>query len=466
MGITSVQFACFALIAIGLFNILPNRWRAPVLFPAASAAFLWLQMPDPLRIAALLSFSVFAWLLVCLVRARRALSTLFGAIALLVVVYYFIRASGGLGELIGSDHLVLIGIAYILVRALQVILDTREDPSVAPGLPAFLVFLLAWPTLISGPIQRWQDFRKQYATLAEFKLDWTILNRALGRIILGLLFVLVLGDAFRRLWSVLSVAALQSTSPLALGAAELTFFIYLTFDFVGYTEIVIGLALLCGFRLPENFNRPWLATSYLDFWSRWHMTLAGFFKTYVFNTVLRDLTYRQPDKRFALLHAAVAFFVTFFLVGLWHGATWHFVVCGLLLAIGAMGNQLLRSASRVRRTLKAMPAPVAAWLTGALTLTYVCFSIMPLWLSSLSWAEAGRVFVSGYGLSGLVSANLVAFGLLLPIIGLIRVAAPLPSLVLGRYRLGPFLAGAALASIHIYGTMFPVTAINFIYQAF
>lgn len=466
MGITSVQFAYFALIAIGLFNILPRWLRAPVLYPVASAAFLWLQMPDPLRIAVLLSFSVFAWLLVNLARLRRTSWALFGSIVLLVVAYYFVRSNAWLSELIGSDRLVIIGIAYILVRALQVILDSHEDPSVTPGLPAFLVFLLAWPTLISGPIQRWQEFKQQYGALADFRLDWSLLNLALGRIILGLFFVLVLGDAFRRLWSALSSIALQSTSPLALGAAELTFFVYLTFDFVGYTEIVIGLALLCGFRLPENFNRPWLATSYLDFWSRWHMTLAGFFRTYVFNTIIRDLTYRQPGKRFALMHAAIAFFVTFFLVGLWHGVTWHFVVCGLLLAIGAMGNQLLRSVSHIRRALKLLPVAISNWLTGALTLTYVCFSIMPLWLSSMSWPEAGRVFLSGYGLSGLISANLVVLGLLVLIVGALRAAAPVLSYALQRYRAGPVLAGAAVACIHIYGTMFPVTAINFIYQAF
>ena len=198
------------------------------------------------------------------------------------------------------------------------------------------------------------------------------------------------------------------------------------------------------------------------------MTLSGFFKTYAFNPTMRILTYSWPERRTALLIAVVAFFVTFFLVGLWHGTTWHFVICGLLLAAGATVNQLFRALRGKRRIRCSLPEFVLKGFAGSFTLTYLCFSIMPLWLTSLNWDEAANLFGTLYGVSGLLIASLAAFAALLPIVIIAHAGAEVFSRwTLRKFTwLAPIAAGSALAIIHMYGVMFPSTEINFVYQAF
>jgi D-alanyl-lipoteichoic acid acyltransferase DltB (MBOAT superfamily) len=105
---------------------------------------------------------------------------------------------------------------------------------------------------------------------------------------------------------------------------------------------VIGLGILCGFQLPENFNRPYLAQNFLDLWSRWHITLSEWFKFYLFNPVLKTLAERWPSPKLIPYFGAVAFFITFTIMGIWHGSTPIFLIYGAALGIGAAGNKLFQ----------------------------------------------------------------------------------------------------------------------------
>ncbi len=111
-------------------------------------------------------------------------------------------------------------------------------------------------------------------------------------------------------------------------------------NFSGYMDLVIGIGRLMGFRLPENFNKPYLSSNFLDLWSRWHITLSEWFKTYVFNPVLRAGATRITSRAMVPYLAAAAYFVTFFLLGVWHGTNYLYVVLGVCLGLGASVNKL------------------------------------------------------------------------------------------------------------------------------
>lgn len=124
------------------------------------------------------------------------------------------------------------------------------------------------------------------------------------------------------------------------GFCAITYTIYLYTNFSGYMDIVIGVGRLLGQDLPENFNKPFLARNFLEFWSRWHMTLSQWFKTYLFNPFMSLLINRVPQPAMVPYLGVTAFFATFFVMGIWHGTTMVFVIYGLLMGAGASVNKL------------------------------------------------------------------------------------------------------------------------------
>ena len=116
--------------------------------------------------------------------------------------------------------------------------------------------------------------------------------------------------------------------------------VYLYFNFSGYMDIVIGVARFLRFHLPENFNRPFFADNFIEFWARWHITLSTWLKTYVYNPLLIILMRRYPSPNLESFFAVIAYFVTFFLVGVWHGQTSEFIVFGALQGLGVSVNKL------------------------------------------------------------------------------------------------------------------------------
>jgi len=171
------------------------------------------------------------------------------------------------------------------------------------------------------------------------------------------------------------------------------FFLYC--NFAGYIDIVIGISLLMAWRLPENFDRPFSATSFIDFWNRWHITLSAWLKTYVYNPVLLSLLRRVESKRAESWSAVGAFFITFFLVGVWHGQTAAFLFFGLLQGGGVSVNKLYQI--KMTETLgrprfrKLAAHPVYVSLARGLTFTWFTFTLTWFWAS---WSESKAVWSS------------------------------------------------------------------------
>jgi len=461
--INSLGFLGFVAAAAMAFHLAPCRWRARGAWPLTTLAFLGLTGPSWAALLAVLGFMVAIWLATRIVALRSGPGTLPLLLAAIVLIFGWLKGYSLLSWLPYAANVpTTIGLSYMLLRGLQLLVDMREDPTLRPAAGDVFLFLASWPCLVSGPIQRFQEFRAQLEGMQSFRLDDDVLVESLGRMARGWLLVLVCGDFFRHVWLGLKALALEDVYPLAFGGAQLAFLAYLFCDFAGYTDIVFGAARLFGLRLPENFDRPYESRSFLEFWGRWHMTMSDWFKTYVFSPLLMALTARWPSAGTANALATVAFFATFFLVGLWHGTTKAFILAGLLLGLGASGNQWYRGAARGRIGKRAFDAmaqgPAYGMAAKGLTFAYLCGAIVPLWMQGQEMRSvAGR-----YGVVGLAISQGFIFALAAPTAAVRHPRIPWPRSMVFRC----FLIALAVVIIEMYVFLFPPADGRFFYQQY
>ena len=170
---------------------------------------------------------------------------------------------------------------------------------------------------------------------------------------------------------------------------------YLYCNFSGYIDIVIPIARLMRIELPENFNRPFSATSFIEFWSRWHITLSSWLKRYVYNPLLIQMMRWDASAGKQAVFGVSCFFITFFLVGVWHGRTSEFVFFGFLQGAGVALNkiwQLSMSSILGRKRYKKLAKNVAyVALTRGLTFSWFAFSLIWFWAD---WKQAGTLFLA------------------------------------------------------------------------
>lgn len=226
-----------------------------------------------------------------------------------------------------------VGISFITFQKLSYTLEvykTRHEPF--RKLQDYALYIFMFPQLLSGPIVRVGQIAGQIADRKEHE---NIDNRLLGfyRFVIGLAKKVLIADVLAvTVTEIFALSSLQLSSSLAwIGAVGYTFQIY--FDFSGYTDMAIGLARMIGFKLPENFNFPYLSTSITDFWKRWHMTLSLWFRDYVFLPIAYSTSRKLKKERYAGLRTDKILYIwaagiTFLLCGFWHGAAWTFILWG------------------------------------------------------------------------------------------------------------------------------------------
>lgn len=234
----------------------------------------------------------------------------------------------------GDSPFAWLGFSYIAFRLLHTIRDRQTGRLPALDLSEYASYVIFFPAFTAGPIDRVERFvleLREPATLIQEELLETV-----KRIIAGLFKKFVVAD-------LLAVISLNDVFvPYIRGAGWMWLFLYayafrIYFDFSGYTDLAIGLGRLLGFRLPENFESPYLKPNLALFWNSWHMTLTQWFRSYVFNPLARQLRTRGQwvPTWVALLTTQV---VTMVLIGLWHGITWSFVLWGLWHALGLFAH--------------------------------------------------------------------------------------------------------------------------------
>lgn len=212
-----------------------------------------------------------------------------------------------------------IGISFFTFQAMSYVIDVyRGDTPVQKRLSSILLYISFFPQLIAGPIVKYHDIEKQIDTrVVNFE------NYALGikRFLFGLFKKVLIANNVGALWSLISGMDIESISLASawLGAIAYTLQIY--FDFSGYSDMAIGLGKMFGFDFLENFNYPYISKSIREFWRRWHISLSTWFKEYLYIPL--------GGNRKGSVRTYVNLIIVFFCTGLWHGASWNFVLWGL-----------------------------------------------------------------------------------------------------------------------------------------
>lgn len=298
-------------------------------------------------------------------KPKRAKVTLIVSIvinlALLGVFKYYDFFAGTLNSLLGRGvfptlGLTLpIGISFYTFQALSYVIDVyRRDARVQKNIAAFGTYVTLFPQLIAGPIVRYADVDDQ---LRERTHSLTLFASGCRTFICGLAKKILLANAAGAMWNSLSAAA----EPDALGAwlaiVFYTFQIY--FDFSGYSDMAIGLGKMFGFSFRENFYYPYVSESITEFWRRWHISLSTWFREYVYIPL--------GGNRKGVGRTYFNLFCVWLLTGLWHGASWNFVLWGLyyfaLLVIEkTFLLRLLERAPKFLRHIYSMAAVIFGWL--------------------------------------------------------------------------------------------------------
>ena len=310
---------------------------------------------------------------------------------------------------------ITLGLSYIFFRLLHLLIDAHSGQiRQRVSMVSYLNYTLNFTTLLSGPIQTYEKFQGYQLAAVPLQLDIFDAGRAIERIIVGFFKVNVLSLAL----SMLQARALIDLPHAATFSARVwagivivgIYPLYLYCNFSGYIDIVIGIARFLRIELPENFNRPFAAGNFMAFWSRWHITLSNWLRTYVYNPLLIAGRRRFRSITVAPYLSVVAIFVTFFLVGLWHGQTSEFLFFGVLQGGGVAGVQLYQTLMIARIGKESYRAlaknPLYACCTRGLTFAWFAFTLLWFWSN---WGQISDI-ASKLGTSAAVSVGLSLFG--------------------------------------------------------
>ena len=419
MLFSSVTFLFFFLpITLMLHQLLPWRWKNHVLL-AASVVFY--ASGEPVYIL-LLAFSAFVGWLHGLYMTRHPghRGALVSAICWNLVFLLFFKyadfLTGSINSLLGTAIPALglslpIGISFYTFQNMSYVIDVyRGDSKAERNFASYATYLCLFPQLIAGPIVRYSDVARE---LQERTVDTAQFSRGVVRFLVGLGKKVLLANSI----GVLAELTVPDGSVLFswLRAIAYTFQIY--FDFAGYSDMAIGMGAMMGFQFPENFNYPYLSRSVTEFWRRWHMTLGGWFRDYVYIPLGGSRTSTIKWVRNVL--------IVWMLTGIWHGASWNFLLWGLY-----YGILLLVEKFFLGKYLKGKVLP----RIYVMLLTILGFVLFHSATASEALLEIGRMF----GLGGLPVVNATALYYLKSYAVLLVLCAlgstPLPKYLAGKIQ--------------------------------
>lgn len=247
-----------------------------------------------------------------------------------------------------------LGISFLTFQKIAFLADVKSRVIKSVSLRDFLTATLFFPKIIAGPITHYADMHRQLGRGLPNCVDLAV---GMSLLAIGLFKKSIIGDGVGKFAAPLFSPTLLDHPPALLtawiGALAYTFQLY--FDFSGYTDMALGSARLFGVKLPANFNSPLKATSIVEYWSRWHITLTQFLTSYIYAPMVLSLTRSRlqrgktvlDDTHFSVsaLAVLIAFptIITMLVSGIWHGAGWHYVLWGFIQGIYLTINQVWRS---------------------------------------------------------------------------------------------------------------------------
>ena len=280
------------------------------------------------------------------------------------------------------EFILPIGISFITFQQLSFLLDCYKDKKLRFSLIDYVAYISFFPKISSGPIVLFQEFLPQIQDTKAKRPRYDNLSKGIYQFAMGLAKKILLADTLAKLVAIgfADIGNLHTGSALIV---MLSYSLQLYFDFSGYSDMAIGVALMLNIKLPDNFNSPYKSISVSDFWKRWHITLTRFFTKYVYIPL--------GGNRKGLKRTCINVMIVFLLSGLWHGANWTFILWGAL-------HGILLVIERVSKR-KIEKRPLIGWI-----FTFVFVNAAWIIFRSNSLNEAfffiSRIFKPGMGPAG------------------------------------------------------------------
>ena len=284
----------------------------------------------------LISFVIYQYFLVFIaqrIETKRLKPLVFLSILPLVINKIFALTSLHL--------LAFIGISYMSFKTIQIMLEIsdgliKEKVSVKD----YLQFLLFFPTVSAGPIDRSRRFLKEINEVMPRKEYLELAGDGVYRIVLGLLYKVVLSTYVYQM-----LLALNNTGTVIYSIKYMYLYtLYLFFDFAGYSLMAVGSSNILGIQTPMNFNKPFLSVDIKDFWTRWHITLSTWLRDFVFSRVLMQVIRKKWFKN-RLHNATYAYMVNMLVMGFWHGLSVSYIVYGFYHGVLMAGFEVYQKKS-------------------------------------------------------------------------------------------------------------------------
>lgn len=388
---------CFLPLVLAVYYLLPRSFRNGFLFFASLFFYAW---GEPVYIVIMLVSTVFDYgngLLLGHFEGHKKKQQ--GVVALavignLAILGFFKYADFVIMNLNALFHLnwpllnipLPIGVSFYTFQTMSYSIDVyRKEAPIQRNILSFGAYVALFPQLIAGPIVRYKDIAEalndRVETLDRFA-------QGVERFAVGLVKKVLLANNIGLLWDKVKGLPASEHSVLAawLGILAFTFQIY--FDFSGYSDMAIGLGKMLGFDFPENFNFPYISRSVTEFWRRWHISLGTWFREYVYIPL--------GGNRVSPARHIFNIFAVWSLTGLWHGASWNYVLWGLYYFALLIAEKYF-----LGRVLQRVPAFVSVTTTFFLAVMgWVIFAIEDLGSMSIYF---GRLF--GLGQVPLVSGE-------------------------------------------------------------
>ena len=415
-----VFFYAFLPLALGGYYSTARFGRRPAILWLIFASFVFYGWWNPAFVPLLaisIAFNYGASLLIGATEpdpalqgwlTRLAVAANLGALVYYKYAMWLVGLLNGTGVIHAELHGIVLplGISFFTFTQIGYLLDCRDGTARDRNLLDYVVFVTFFPHLIAGPILHNGEMMPQFADPRTYRFSATAFSVGSGVFVLGMLKKCLIADPIG------AVVPVAYSHPGALPLfsawqAVLAYSLQLYFDFSGYSDMAIGLALMFNLRFPLNFNSPYKAQSVVEYWQRWHMTLTRYFTQYVYNPLAvaamrRRMARRLPINRQAQMTvrgftemAAVPIFVTILLAGVWHGSGATFLVFGLLHASYLTINR----ACRIFRPNP--PPPTRFGVVWRVALTYGSVLVASVFFRAPSVSAAIAMLGGMIGLHGI-----------------------------------------------------------------
>ena len=328
MVFASITFIYYFLpIFLIVYFVVPKKYKNIVLL---LFSFIFYFYGEPKYIVLMLIEVLFAYFMTRSLEESKSKSLLTVMITfhllLLCIFKYFNFILENFNSLIGGNisllNIVLpIGISFYTFQIISYEIDVyRGKVKASNRLIEFMTYVFLFPQLIAGPIVRYESVRDE---LRNRSVSFEDFSYGCKRFIIGLFKKIVIANNIGELSSVLTSSS--EVSVLLYWVLGISYMLQIYFDFSGYSDIAIGIGRMIGFKFPENFDYPYLADSVTNFWRRWHMTLGSWFRDYVYIPL--------GGNRVSVIKHIRNILIVWLLTGLWHGASWNFIVWGLYFGV-------------------------------------------------------------------------------------------------------------------------------------